>query len=216
MVVGSGDIGSGKTVHSSHIVDAANSRRYRGQQQIANPVQAAVLVGNVGILPVKAEVAASLRRLRNVALQIVDLDAGLEGVVAVYLGYAVHAFDAPDILQCRGVVAHAEVGESADGNGRKAAVIGHLLHSLDAVLRGNSEGVAVEGLLQLVAVNHADMHFVGERGSEDARITHGPCVGRQAVVAATRFLPRPHRADSRERLPQRGFGQTLRRGCFWR
>ena len=51
----------------------------------------------------------------------------------------------------------------------------------------NTKRVAIERLLQLVAVNHANVHFVGERGSEDARITHGPCVGGQAVVAATGF-----------------------------
>ena len=79
------------------------------------------------------------------------------------------------------------MGQSADGDRRKAAVVGHLLNTLDAVLCRNSKGVAIEGLLQLVAMDHAHMHFVGERGSEDARITHGPCVGRQAVVAATGF-----------------------------
>ena len=44
--------------------------------------------------------------------------------------------------------------------------------------------VSVERLLQLVAVHHADVHLVGERGSEDARVADRPRVGRQTVVAA--------------------------------
>ena len=74
MVVGSGNIGSGEAAHSSDIVTPPTVDGMGVNEQIANPVQVAVLVGNVSVLSVKAEVSTALRWLRDVALQIVDLE----------------------------------------------------------------------------------------------------------------------------------------------
>src|ERR1700677_3699724 len=105
MVVGGSDIRTGKSVHPADIIDAsiggANCRRYGGQEEIADSVEAAVLFGNVSVLTIEAEVSTTLRGLGYVALQVVDLDSGFEGVVAIDFGYAVYALDAPDVLQGR-------------------------------------------------------------------------------------------------------------------
>ena len=184
MVVGGGDVRARIAAHPTYVADAAYHRCDRRKEQVTQSGQAAVLIGNVGVLSGEVEIAATLWGLRNISFEIIDLKSGLESMVAKNLRDRVGAFDAVDVLQGRRVIAHPEVGQAINGDGREAAVVRDLRHALDAELRGNSEGISVERLLQLIAVHHSRMHFVGQRGREDMCITNSPCIRGKSIVAA--------------------------------
>src|SRR6185437_6574204 len=68
-----------------------------------------------------------------------------------------------------------------------ANVIGGLRNSLNPILRWNPKRVAVDRLLQFVRMNHADVHFIGERRSKDVGVTDRKCVCREAVISSSGF-----------------------------
>ena len=140
-------------------------------------------VRNVGIHAVEAEVAAALRRLRDIGFHVVHIDSGLEGVVAPDLGHRIHTLQAIDGLNGGGVVANADAAKTGDVHVWEAAIVGHLRNSLDAEHRGNSKGVCRRSTVETCRMHHAHVHIVGKCGSEDSRIPDRPGVGRQAVVA---------------------------------
>ena len=149
MVVGSSDIGAGELIHAAYVIDRLPTRQRRDHCEAAGdtrkspmpfrPVPAlADAVGNVGVHAVEAEVAAALRRLRDIGFHIVHLDAGLEGVIAPDLGDRVNALQAIDGLNGGGVVANADAAKTADVHVREAAIVGHLRNPLYAELERNT------------------------------------------------------------------------------
>ena len=75
---------------------------------------------------IEGVISSSLRRLRDVRHQIVDLNASLEGVAAKNLGHTVRPFDAVDSLNRRGEIAYANMGQTTDCDGGDTAVVGNL------------------------------------------------------------------------------------------
>ena len=145
MVVRRGDIRAPEATKTADVVDASwNGRGRRNQKHVRNSVQAVILVWDIGILPIEGVVSSSLRRLRDVRYQIVDLNAGLEGVAAKDLGHTVRPFDAVDGLNRRGEIAYANMGQSIDGDGGNATVLRDLRYASDTVLGGDAEGVSID------------------------------------------------------------------------